>query len=90
VGESGKRAARLPAHRREESIRAWAQRPLQFDLFVVYIVMRHMTGGELARRLPHADLNVKVPHVAGPRDSWFNEKKMLWENGTHAAIESLA
>ena len=51
-----------------------------FDLFVIDVVMPHMMGNDLARRLRARDPDMKALYFTGYSDRLFQEKSMLWEN----------
>jgi len=55
-----------------------AQRP--FDVFVVDVLMPHMSGDELARHLRQRDSDVKVLYFTGYSDQLFKDKVTLWEH----------
>jgi CheY-like chemotaxis protein len=50
-----------------------------FDLLVTDVMMPHMTGDELARRLRQDRPSLKVLYLTGYSDSLFKEKITLWE-----------
>jgi CheY-like chemotaxis protein len=51
-----------------------------FDLFVIDVVMPHMMGNDLARRLRARSPDVKVLYFTGYSDRLFQEKSTLWAN----------
>ena len=51
-----------------------------FDLHAVDLVMPHMMGNDLARRLRARDPDTKVLYFTGFSDRLFEEKSTLWEN----------
>jgi two-component system cell cycle sensor histidine kinase/response regulator CckA len=55
------------------------QRP-PFDLFVVDVMMPHMRGDELARRLRQRDLGAKVLYFTGYSDDLFAKRQPLWQD----------
>src|SRR5512143_3417917 len=52
----------------------------RFDGFVIDLMMPHMTGDELARRLRLADPEVKVLYFTGFSDQLFDKKSRLWQD----------
>ena len=55
-----------------------AQRP--FDVFVVDVLMPHMSGDELSRQLRQRDPDLKVLYFTGYSDRLFKDKVTLWEH----------
>lgn len=51
-----------------------------FDLFVIDVVMPHLPGDELARRLRQRDPDVNVLYFTGHCDRLFEERNVLWEH----------
>ena len=49
-----------------------------FDALVTDLVMPHMTGDELARRLRAASPDLKVLYLTGFSDQLFRDKVTLW------------
>src|SRR5262245_1976946 len=66
VAESGARALEL------------AGKGEPFDALVTDLVMPHMTGDELARRLRAANPDLKVLYLTGFCDQLFRDKVTLW------------
>ena len=62
-----------------EALEVVAQQP-PFDVFVVDVIMPHMSGQELARRLRLDNPDVKVLYFTGYAERLFEEKQTLWEN----------
>ena len=62
-----------------DALRAAAQ-PGTFDLVVTDLMMPHMNGDELARRLRQSDPGLKILYLTGFSDHLFKEKVMLWED----------
>ena len=52
----------------------------QFDILVTDVMMPHMDGDELARRLRQQHPDIKVLYLTGYSDRLFKEKVTLWEN----------
>ena len=50
-----------------------------FDIVVTDVMMPHMTGDELARRLRQSHPHIKVLYLTGFSDNLFKEKVTLWE-----------
>jgi two-component system cell cycle sensor histidine kinase/response regulator CckA len=50
-----------------------------FDVLVTDLVMPHMSGDELARRLRGAAPDLKVLYLTGFSDQLFREKVTLWD-----------
>ena len=51
-----------------------------FDVVVTDVMMPHMTGDELARRLRASHPSLKVLYLTGFSDRLFKEKVTLWED----------
>lgn len=51
-----------------------------FDILVTDVMMPHMDGGELARRLRQGTPSLKVLYLTGYADNLFKEKVTLWED----------
>ena len=51
-----------------------------FDILVTDVMMPHMDGGELARRLRQGMPSLKVLYLTGYADNLFKEKVTLWED----------
>lgn len=62
-----------------EALRVVAQQP-PFDVFVLDVIMPHMSGQELARQLRLADPDVRVLYFTGYAERLFEEKRTLWEH----------
>jgi two-component system cell cycle sensor histidine kinase/response regulator CckA len=50
------------------------------DLLVTDVMMPHMTGDELARRLRLDDPKLKILYLTGYSDRLFKDKVTLWED----------
>src|SRR5688500_15311163 len=57
-----------------------AEKQGPFDLFIIDVVMPHMLGNDLARRLRARDPDMKALYFTGYSDRLFQEKSTLWEN----------
>jgi two-component system cell cycle sensor histidine kinase/response regulator CckA len=51
-----------------------------FDLLVTDLMMPHMNGDELARRLRACDPDLRVLYLTGYSDRLFAERLQLWEH----------
>jgi two-component system, cell cycle sensor histidine kinase and response regulator CckA len=61
-----------------EAIEKAAAAPI--DLLVTDVMMPHMTGDELARRLRLDDPKLKILYLTGYSDRLFKDKVTLWED----------
>jgi two-component system, cell cycle sensor histidine kinase and response regulator CckA len=57
-----------------------AGRTPSIDLLVTDVMMPHMTGDELARRLRLDDPKLKILYLTGYSDRLFKDKVTLWED----------
>jgi two-component system cell cycle sensor histidine kinase/response regulator CckA len=51
-----------------------------FEILVTDVMMPHMSGDELARRLRQTDPGLKILYLTGFSDRLFKEKVTLWED----------
>jgi CheY-like chemotaxis protein len=57
-----------------------AQEFMPVEVLVTDLMMPHMTGDELARRLRQVEPNLKVLYLTGFSDQLFKEKATLWQD----------
>ena len=64
----------------DAALRLVEQQSIPFDLFIIDLVMPHMQGDELARRLREKDGDAKVLYFTGYSDRLFEQRNVLWKN----------
>jgi two-component system cell cycle sensor histidine kinase/response regulator CckA len=65
-----------------EALRLAEEHP-GFDLLLTDLVMPHISGDELARRLREAEPDLKVLYLTGFCDRLFKDRISLWESETY-------